>query len=284
MTKKTWIPALALLAFAAAAGGAAAPSKIYWGNDVPRGWNGTWADELRTVPEKTAYNRTTSSLQLLELIDALRWKSDKIHVFNMYTSPLGKTCPVLVLASPRVTTPAEAAASGKTVVYLQGSIHPSEAEAKEALLVLTRDILFGKLRPLLDNLVILVCPCFNVDGNDTWGLSDGTPHILSGGANARGLNLNRDAIKLESVQDRRPGRGDARDAGILPIQAPDAGIPGDPDGIHGVRHRGELPWLPADRRLRDVRKGRPGSSVGPAGFLDVEYRGGPRVDRVAAPA
>jgi len=184
------------------AGGASAATapKIHWGNDVPRGWNGAWPADLRTVPERTAYARTTSSLQLLEYIDALRWKSELVHVFSMYASPLGRTCPVLVLASPRITTPAEAAASGKTIVYLQGSIHPNEAEAKEALLVLVREILLGKLRRLLDDLVILVCPCFNVDGNDTWGLNDGTPHILSGGTNAAGMNLNRDAIKLETVE------------------------------------------------------------------------------------
>jgi hypothetical protein len=198
MMKRTGILALTLLAAAASA--AAASTKIFWGNDVPRGWRGTWADELRIVPEKTDFNRTTSSLQLLEFIDALRWRSENLHVFSMYTSPLRRTCPVLVLAAPRVATPAEAAASGKTVVYLEGSIHPNEAEAKEALLILAREILLGKLRPLLDDLVILICPCFNVDGNDTWGLNDGTPHILSAGSNALGMNLNRDAIKLETVE------------------------------------------------------------------------------------
>ena len=86
------------------AGGASAATapKIHWGNDVPRGWNGAWPADLRTVPERTAYARTTSSLQLLEYIDALRWKSELVHVFSMYASPLGRTCPVLVLASPRI--------------------------------------------------------------------------------------------------------------------------------------------------------------------------------------
>jgi hypothetical protein len=200
MMKRSGILALALLAVITTGGGAAAAPKIFWGNDVPRGWSGSWADALRIVPEKTGFARTTSTLQLLEFVDAIRWRSENLHIFSMYTSPLGRTCPVLVLAAPRVTTPAEAAASGKTVVYLQGSIHPNEAEAKEALLILVREILLGRLRPLLDDLIILVCPCFNVDGNDTWGLNDGPPGILSGGSNALGMNLNRDAIKLETVE------------------------------------------------------------------------------------
>ncbi|MCK7483533.1 MAG: hypothetical protein M0C28_45770 [Candidatus Moduliflexus flocculans] len=47
-------------------------------------------------------------------------------------------------ASPR---PSEAAKSGKTVVYLEGNIHPYESEAKEALLLLTREILLGQSDP-----------------------------------------------------------------------------------------------------------------------------------------
>ncbi|MCK7483534.1 MAG: hypothetical protein M0C28_45775 [Candidatus Moduliflexus flocculans] len=39
-----------------------------------------------------------------------------------------------------------------------------------------------------------------MDGNDTWSLNDGTPHIQSGGQNALGFNLNRDAIKLETLE------------------------------------------------------------------------------------
>ena len=190
-----------LFAFLFLAGGLLAfGQKNYWGDAVPAHWNGRWPSELKTVPERTEYVRTTSSLDLLEFIDRLKWKSDKIHVFNMYTSPLGRVCPVLVLASPRLTSPAEAAKSGKTVVYLEGNIHPSEPEAKEALLILTREILLGRMTHLLENLIVIVCPSFCVDGNDTWSLNDGTPHILSGGTNALGFNLNRDAIKLETLE------------------------------------------------------------------------------------
>ena len=95
--------------------------------------------------EKTGYERTASSPEVLEFIDALRWSSDKVQVITVYNS-LRRTCPAVVLANPRVTTPEEAAKSGKTVVYLQGNIHPYEPEGKEALLMLAREILFGKLQ------------------------------------------------------------------------------------------------------------------------------------------
>jgi len=196
--KKSWIFALAFVVCALSTVSGA--QKIYWGDSVPKGWSGSWPSKYLTVPEKTNYVRTTSSFELLEFIDSLKWSSDKLSVINMYTSPLRKVCPAVVLASPRVATPDEAAKSGKTVVYLQGSIHPPEAEGKEALLMLMREILFGKMKHLLDNLIIIVCPCFNIDGNDTWGLAEGTPHFLGSGNNSQNLNLNRDAVKLETVE------------------------------------------------------------------------------------
>ena len=29
--------------------------RIYWGDDVPKEWNGDWPQELKTVPERTGY-------------------------------------------------------------------------------------------------------------------------------------------------------------------------------------------------------------------------------------
>jgi hypothetical protein len=177
-----------------------AAQKIYWGDSVPAGWNGKWAAKFLTVPERTNFARTASSTDVLEFIDALRWSSDKVHVINMFTTTLRRTCPAVVLADPRVTSPDEAVKSGKTVVYLQGNIHAYEPEAKEALMMLMRDILFGKRKSLLDNLIIIVCPNFNVDGTDTLSLSDGTPHILGSAVNAQNINLNRDAIRVETAE------------------------------------------------------------------------------------
>ena len=199
--KKTFpriIALAALLAFLAPRVPAA--QKIYWGDSVPAGWNGKWPAKYLTVPERTNFERTASSTEVLEFIDAMRWASDKMSVFNMFTTTLRRTCPAVVLANPRVTSPDEAAKSGKTVVYLQGNIHAYEPEAKEALMMLMRDILLGKRKGLLDNLIIIVCPNFNVDGNDTLSLSEGTPHLLGSATNAQNINLNRDAIRVETAE------------------------------------------------------------------------------------
>ncbi|MHB8095646.1 MAG: M14 family metallopeptidase [Candidatus Aminicenantales bacterium] len=199
--KKRIVFIVACLAIVAAAASAAgADRKIYWGDSFPEGWNGQWPAKLLTVPEKTNWERTATSLDVLEFVDVLRWSSDKLQVINMFTTSLRKTCPVVVLANPRVSSPEEAVKSGKTVVYLQGNIHPYEPEAKEALMMLMRDILFGKRQNLLDNLIIIVCPAFNVDGTDTLSLGNGTPHILGSGDNAQGINLNRDGVRVDTIE------------------------------------------------------------------------------------
>jgi hypothetical protein len=182
---------------------AAAPApdkKIYWGDAVPKGWNGKWPAKFLTVPERTNYERTASNKEILEFIDALRWNSDSVQVLTVYISPLRNVCPAVVLARPPVIRPDEAAKSGKTVVYLQGNIHPYEPEGKEALLMLAREILFGKMTKLLDDLIIIICPNFCVDGNDTLSLGEGTPHFIGSGNNAQDLNLNRDAVRVDTVE------------------------------------------------------------------------------------
>ncbi len=194
------VPLIAALALGAALAPAAAGQKIHWGDSVPAGWNGKWPAKFLTVAERTSYTRTASSTEVLEFLDALRWSSDKMLILNMFTTSLRRTGAAAVLASPRIASPEEAAKSGKTVVYLQGNIHAYEPEAKEALMMLMRDILFGKRRALLDRLIVIVCPNLNVDGTDTLSLSEGTPHLLGSGTNAQGINLNRDAVRVETAE------------------------------------------------------------------------------------
>jgi hypothetical protein len=178
---------------------------IYWGDEVPAGWNGEWPAELRTVPERTDFTRTMSTLQLHEYIVQLKLASEGVHVVSMFTSPLRKVAPAIVLANPRVTSPREARESGKPVVFLMGNIHPPESEAAEALLMVARDLAAGARGGLLDDLIVMIAPIFNVDGTDTFvsqggGLGSETPYILGVRENSDGLDLNRDAVKLETVE------------------------------------------------------------------------------------
>ena len=203
MTRGSYLAAVAALALVTAA--VNAQTGIYWGDAVPAGWNGSWPQELQTVPERSAFTRTTSSLQLLELISALKQKSASVHVVNMFVTPLRKSAPAIVLANPRITSAQQARASGKPVVFLFGNIHPPEPEAAEALMMLARDLAVGKRKDLLDNQIVMIAPIFNVDGTDAFVTQDGslgseTPYILGVRENSQGLDLNRDAVKLRTVE------------------------------------------------------------------------------------
>ncbi len=176
-----------------------AQDKMLWGDEVPRGWNGEWPDELRTACELSDFTYTADNDDILEYFETLMWNSEHVSVFDMFVSDRGRTCPVLVMANPRVTNAREARESKKTIVYLQGGIHPSECEGKEAMLMLTRDILLGDKNYLLDSLIILFTPNFNVDGNETRNISRGNPIISGTRHNAMDLDVNRDAIKVETT-------------------------------------------------------------------------------------
>ncbi len=182
-----------------------AQQQVYWGDAVPPHWNGDWPQDLLTIPERTHFERTMSTLQLHEWINALKWKTDNLHVVNMFTSPMRKVAPAIVLANPRVTSSQQAKASGKNVVFLMGNIHPPEPEAAEALLMVARDLVLGKRKHLLDNQIVIIAPIFNVDGTDTFVTQDGslgsvTPTILGVRENSQGLDLNRDSVKLQTVE------------------------------------------------------------------------------------
>ncbi|MEM0993896.1 MAG: M14 family metallopeptidase, partial [Bacteroidota bacterium] len=107
--------------------------------------------------------------------------------------------------NPKVSTPAEAVASGKPVMYVQGNIHAGEVEGKEIMLMLMREILLDDKQYLLDNQILLFAPIFNADSNDKMekGIrpsQEDSPVEVGLRANSQGLDLNRDGIKMEGLE------------------------------------------------------------------------------------
>ena len=182
-----------------------AQQRIYWGDEVPKGWAGAWPAELQTVAERSNYTRTMSSLQNIEFITALRGKSEQMHVVNMFTSPQRKVAPAIVIANPRVTSAQEARASGKPVrvpvrEHPSAGVRGGRGAAHDRARPDGRQAQGPAAEPDRHH-----PPVFNVDGTDTFQPQDGslgseTPHILGVRANSQGLDLNRDAVKLETVE------------------------------------------------------------------------------------
>ena len=90
---------------------------------------------------------------------------------------------------------------------LQGGIHAGEIDGKDALLLLLRDLALGLQPAVLDRVTLLVVPIYNVDGHERVSRfnrsnQDGPVEGMGFRTNARGLDLNRDHLKLDSAEAR----------------------------------------------------------------------------------
>jgi len=167
--------------------------------------NAAWSESLMTTPETSNYQKTSTYAEVMRFIKVIQSKSDKLHLEFMGTSKEGKEIPVVVMANPRVTSPEEAKASGKPVMYIQGNIHSGEVEGKEILQQLMRDILLGDKNHLLENQIVIFAPIYNADSNDKMEQGrrpsqEDSPVKVGIRANSQGLDLNRDGIKMEGLE------------------------------------------------------------------------------------
>jgi hypothetical protein len=162
----------------------------------------------QTRPERTAGQETSTYADVLEFLDSLTRAGAEFRSGTLGESPEGRRIPWVVAARPMVDGPADAAESGKPIIYIQGNIHAGEVEGKEAAQMLLRDLTLGPLRSLLDSVIVLIVPIYNIDGNERFGPGEvnrpgqNGPGWVGQGTNGQGLNLNRDYVKLEAPETR----------------------------------------------------------------------------------
>ncbi len=161
----------------------------------------------RTTAERSGYTATSTHAEVGAFLDSLQLAGAPLSVSEMGTTALGRPLWLAVVSDPAVTSPAEAARSGRLVVYLQANIHAGEVEGKEALLALLRE-LAGPRRELLRRLVVLAVPDYNPDGNDAMGPvavnrgSQNGPDLVGQRADGLNLDLNRDYFEAVAPETR----------------------------------------------------------------------------------
>src|SRR2546426_4023200 len=161
----------------------------------------------QTTAERTDYAATSTNAEVGAFLDSLELAGAPVRVSEMGTSALGQPIYFVIASDPTVTSPGEAAASGKLVVYLQANIHGGEVEGKEAVLAVLRE-LAGPRRELLQKLVVLVAPDYNPDRNDAVGppaanrSEQNGPALVGQRADGKNLDLNRDYFKAEAPETR----------------------------------------------------------------------------------
>jgi dipeptidyl-peptidase-4 len=199
------------------------------GNDQHGARNGQWCPRLRyglclllfaamarpdappalprTVAETSEYQATSRHGDVVDFCERLSKFSPLARLSALGKSGEGRKLPLLIVADPPVSTPEEAARSGKLVVLALANIHAGEVDGKEALLMLARDLVTAKEKPLLKDLIVVFAPIFNADGNEKIARENrrdqnGPARGVGIRANAAGLDLNRDYVKLASPEVR----------------------------------------------------------------------------------
>jgi len=160
---------------------------------------------LKSHAEQTNFEETSRYDDVLKFFNELQKQSPLVRVGTFGTTVEGRALPLVVLADPPISDPRDARASGKPIVFVFANIHAGEVEGKEAMQHMSRRIVMGDLHSLLDKLIILVAPIYNADGNEKISVmnrtaQNGPPGGVGVRENSKGLDLNRDYMKLESPE------------------------------------------------------------------------------------
>jgi hypothetical protein len=209
---------------------------------------GAQTPDLRTRAEISNYEETSTYDDVMRVAKALA-ASPLVHYDSYGRTEEGREMPLLVLSEPAVATPEAARKLARPIVYIQGNIHAGEVEGKEAALILARRLTQGDLRPLLKQLVVLIAPIYNADGNEKFSLQNRTAQYgpvagVGTRENAKGLDLNRDHMKLDSVEARNL-------VGLLNRWDPHVGI--DLHTTNGSYHGYHLTYSPSLNPNADAR-------------------------------
>jgi zinc carboxypeptidase len=196
-------------------------------------------DDLLTRAEQSDFIETSSYDDVIDMVEQLAARSDEVHLTSFGYTNEGRSLPLLVLGADDAS-PEAVRATGKTRVYLQGNIHAGEVCGKEALLMLVRDFTRGEYPAWTEDLVLLIAPIYNADGNERVDLGNrprqnGPLGGMGQRPNAQGLDLNRDHMKLDSPEARSL-------VAMLTAYDPHVGV--DLHTTNGTRHAYRLTYSP----------------------------------------
>lgn len=168
--------------------------------------SGTPAD-LLTRAETSGFRATSSYDETLELLRRLAARSAFVRLDSFGASEQGRRLPLVVVSKDKAFTATEARRLAKPIVLLQSGIHAGEIDGKDATLMLLRDLVLGRRPEILDAVTLLLVPIYNVDGHERVSRfnrsnQDGPEEGMGFRTNARGLDLNRDHLKLDSAEAR----------------------------------------------------------------------------------
>ncbi|ROL74146.1 M14 family metallopeptidase [Pseudomonas vranovensis] len=165
---------------------------------------------LITQAEASEFRQTSNYDQTRAYMTRLAAASGGSIVLNDLPEKSAEGHPMLMaIASLEVDkSPAGLNESGKPTIFVEAEIHPGEANGKDAMFMLLRDMTTGDkpLAALLEKVNILFIPTVNVDGDlrrSAYGrINQNGPDETGWRVNGLNYNLNRDFTKLDSAEIR----------------------------------------------------------------------------------
>jgi len=167
--------------------------------NVPKNW--------QTFAEQTDYRKTPRYDETVAYSQKLDRASDLIVYKSFGKSGEGRDLPLLIASNDKTFTLEAARRRGKAIILIQACIHAGESDGKDAGFALLRDIAITKTRAdLLENVVILFVPIYNVDGHELFNrfnrVNQNGPDEMGFRATSANLNLNRDYMKADAPETR----------------------------------------------------------------------------------
>jgi len=154
--------------------------------------------------EASNYTRTSTYAEVIEVVDYVAAVMSNAHVDTMGYSVDGRMLPLVILSDRKVTTPEQAHALGRPLIFVMANIHAGEVEGKDAMMKLLLEFADGRHADLLDKITIMIAPIYNADGNEEFARTNRTsqngPDSVGVRPNRQGFDLNRDYMKLESPE------------------------------------------------------------------------------------
>ncbi|MFO3707127.1 M14 family metallopeptidase [Xanthomonas codiaei] len=164
------------------------------------------AAPLTSVAERSGFTQTGRYDEVVALCDAFAQRYPQaVRCTQFGTTPEGRPMKALVVSTSGALD-ADAAAQRKLpVVLIQGGIHAGEIDGKDAGFLALRELLEGKAgKGVLDKLVWVFVPVFNVDGHERFGAwnrpNQRGPEQMGWRTTAQNLNLNRDYVKADAPE------------------------------------------------------------------------------------
>jgi len=163
--------------------------------------------DWQTYAEQTDYRKTPRYAETVAYAQKLDKASDLIVYKSFGKSGEGRDLPLLIASNDKTFTVDAARKKGKAIILIQACIHAGESDGKDAGFALLRDIAITKTRAdLLENVVILFVPIYNVDGHENFSafnrINQNGPEEMGFRATSANLNLNRDYMKADAPETR----------------------------------------------------------------------------------